>query len=726
MTTIPLKHISYILLKASLFFFIPSIHAQSLKQNILSLHTQLQQARHDTTRVMLYNDLAYDFKEINQDSALYYATKALSLSQKTPFKKGEALSYVRLGLINHLQGEHKQAWTHYKRALRLEKELAHAYGIARAENHIAQILMQQGHTRQAIQKFQLAYQAFLDLGKHSAAGHASLNIGHGFKILGQYDTTLYNYLQARDYFQQENDNYGTCLSFLALGNFHRGRLDTKQALSYYQKSLALAKSQDMPYTQGLLHFNIALILGEDDKLEPALQHLQTSHQLFKMTKNYHFEACILKQFGLLYHKHGDLKRAQDFYTKSLRIANQDADTTLIAEIYQNQGLIGRAQKKYPEALGLLQEALQLQKNSSQDNLKRLSLLMHISETYIEMGQYEKALGFNQAYIQLHDSLTEKFRKTHDLKQNYELKKIQTQLFQKEAAILKAEHKHTILVLYAISLCFLLLLGLLISALILYRSRQKVLLSENFLLEKQKEIDNLMIAQEIKTMEAMIEGQEQERDRIAQDIHDRAGALFSLVRFNFQALDEQIRSLLKIDTYRQFVKTQNMVEQTYDEIRNVANDMFTGVLRHFGLVSALEELKDKIESAHDVKIHLVDVGFEHNRLESSLEVTVYRVVQELLCNVLKHAYASEIEISLYRKLGLFSVSVEDNGVGFQDTPQTKNKCKGLLSIKTRLQRWKGHMRIDSTVGRGTLVMIEIPLNRLKETNSQALILTNQEK
>lgn len=222
----------------------------------------------------------------------------------------------------------------------------------------------------------------------------------------------------------------------------------------------------------------------------------------------------------------------------------------------------------------------------------------------------------------------------------------------------------------------------------------------------KEVDELLHKQEIAAMHAMFEGQEKERDRVARDLHDRVGSMLGNVKMQMEVLEDRMDTDHK-ERVGQYKKVYGLLVETVGEVRRISHDMVAGTLARFGLEKALEGLCDSVRiSGHlAVECHCFGLG---ERLERGVEIAVYRIVQELVGNVLKHAKATELVVDVTRTPDRLSVIVSDNGVGFD--PHAATEGIGLTNVRKRAATIGGELSVDSTPGKGTTVSLECALGK----------------
>ena len=202
-------------------------------------------------------------------------------------------------------------------------------------------------------------------------------------------------------------------------------------------------------------------------------------------------------------------------------------------------------------------------------------------------------------------------------------------------------------------------ALLVLGLFYKNSRQKQLLTEREKTLQDEQIKFLERQQQIVSLQSMINGQETERTRIAKDLHDGLGGLFSTVKMYFSTLQHDTQELKQNELFQ---KSYSLVDSASVEIRRIAHNMMPEVLMKLGLVNALKDLCDNISAGRLIKVSLEVHGL-NTRLNGNTEIMLYRIIQELLNNIIKHANATEVIIQFIKDDNRLSVVVEDNGQGF---------------------------------------------------------------
>jgi PAS domain S-box-containing protein len=212
--------------------------------------------------------------------------------------------------------------------------------------------------------------------------------------------------------------------------------------------------------------------------------------------------------------------------------------------------------------------------------------------------------------------------------------------------------------------------------------------------------------EINALNSMLQGQEQERKRLAQEIHDGVGPVLSTIKMSlaniegaFESTDQQLSA--------QFRKSYQMIDEVASDIRAISHNLLPKVLIDFGLSEALQTICEKVEDARQLKVDFINTGFDE-RLSEDAELGLYRVCQELMNNTLKYAEASKITVQLIKRQELIILMYEDDGKGFY--PDAVSEGIGMMNIHHRIKALAGEVVIDSQPGRGMTATIHIPINR----------------
>jgi two-component system, NarL family, sensor kinase len=207
--------------------------------------------------------------------------------------------------------------------------------------------------------------------------------------------------------------------------------------------------------------------------------------------------------------------------------------------------------------------------------------------------------------------------------------------------------------------------------------------------------------------AIVEAEERERIRLAKELHDGVGPMLSIAKFQLENAISQTK-FNSIEQESLFQNTNTMIDDAAREIRTVSHDLMPNALLMQGLVSAVREFVGRLSLSGKVKV-LLDVANLDERLPQLTETVLYRVLQKLVGNIIKHSEATQVQIQLIRNENELTMMIEDDGKGFDTTKMADFKGIGLKNIISRVDFLKGKVNFDSSPNSGTTVIIEIPLS-----------------
>lgn len=287
--------------------------------------------------------------------------------------------------------------------------------------------------------------------------------------------------------------------------------------------------------------------------------------------------------------------------------------------------------------------------------------------------------------------------------NKEISKLNAkyQTAEKEKQILEEQQKVRANRNWLIAACLALFLGSGIAILLQKNTSKKRQLAEQEALLKQERVDNLIKEQELVSIDAMIAGQEKERQRVANELHDDLGSLMATIKLHFDN-----SKVSKKDPGLQ--NAQKLLEEAYQKVRGMAHSKNSGVMSDQGLLPAIKKMAQVITETNALEVAVEDFGMG-DRLENSLELNLFRMVQELVANAIKHAQASKVSIQLTQHNDTLNIIIEDNGKGFDRSKVAASENgMGLTTIEKRVEHLEGSFTVDSILGKGTSVLIDIPV------------------
>ncbi|MGB0430507.1 MAG: sensor histidine kinase [Bacteroidia bacterium] len=323
---------------------------------------------------------------------------------------------------------------------------------------------------------------------------------------------------------------------------------------------------------------------------------------------------------------------------------------------------------------------------------------------IEANKYfYKSLAFAQKHINAKEALALFDQKVaiSEIEEKYE-----NDVLQAENAILAAENekvkaRNRLYIVIAVAFGLGVIVTIVIMVLVRKNLENQKQLAEAKTRLRERELEDLRGKQKINRLAALLEGQEKERTRIAADLHDGIGSLLASVKHHFQVVE----SVIKTDV-PEVKKAYEVLDDTAIEVRRISHNMASKVLQKFGLESAVQDIAQTYsQKSLRVKTNFIDLP---NDLKPDVELNIFRIIQELLSNVVKHAYATLAVVQVTNLGDELSIIVEDNGKGYDTKATTEISGIGLNNIKLRLDHLHGTIEVDSSLNHGTTILINVPL------------------
>ena len=510
--------------------------------------------------------------------------------------------------------------------------------------------------------------------------------------------------------------------------YFKGSYDS--AAVYYYIALDILKKTDAPLVKAGVLNELGKLYRKTKDLDRALQMYDEAFDIYKRVNAENDMATILNESGVVFEYKEDYAEAIKRYKSSLAIREKLNDAVGKAYSYNFLGGVYTLQKKFIEAEEYLQKALKLRlqlKDSfsialsysdlgymykEQGNYSNAAAQYSLSNALATKIQYAELLQSNYkelaaiaektgnfalslAYYKRQTALKDSIYSGDKMKQIEQLNaKYQTEKKEQQLKLQKAEITQKNYLLWGLGIVIMLII---LSGISFYRKRQ--------LQNKMNLQAEVMKQQDIATR-AIINAEENERKRIAAELHDGVGQMMSAAKMNLSAIENEI-SFKDEAQKNSFDKVIGMIDESCKEVRSVSHQMMPNALLKSGLASAVKEFIDKIDS-RIIKINLHAEGL-NERLDTNVETVLYRVIQECVNNVVKHSGANNLDISLIKDADGIAATVEDNGRGFDTGDKQKFEGIGLKNISSRISFLKGTVDFDSAPGKGTLVAIHVPIN-----------------
>lgn len=604
---------------------------------------------------------AMEYQDYNNDSSWLLAERGFMLSKKANYKAGLGMAFMRFGALMNIKGKSDSALYYFKQAFSIRKELNNVVGMASINQQISYV----------------------------------------YRNLGKKDSAFYYMYEAQRLYDRTKDSVAIASIFVELANLNTTYKNYSESKKYLDKALSIFikfGNQTLVY-QTYIEFGV-LYFNQNENTKALNYYLKAKYINDTHLENPTYAAGIYNYIALCYDELNNKSKAIDYFKKAINAFTELEMPNELAMLEFNLGNLYVDIKLADLGILHLEKSLKIAKEINDKH--RISRCYEIlSDAYALKGDYLKAYNF---YV-LHNSISDSLLNLEKVKQIAEMNVVyETEKKVQEIELLNAQNKakdarNNLLIAGTI---FLLISIIIITYVYIQRTR---IAKKNEQIAQQK-IQNLINEQELKTYDAMMEGQEEERKRIATDLHDRLGSMLSTVKLLFSALDSKIDQAVD-ENKQQYAKASMLLDEACVEVRRISHNLSTGMVSSFGLIAALDELTESIDNSGIITCKLNSYGM-NERLDTKLEIAIYRMIQEIVNNILKHANASKISIQLNKTDDSISISVEDNGVGFNIEEKKKSGGLGLASIEARANKVNGTYHIDSSMGNGSISIIDIPL------------------
>jgi len=529
-------------------------------------------------------------------------------------------------------------------------------------------------------------------------------------------------------FESLNDLNGQSSVYLYHGIIQRSFGYYAPSLAFLFKSLELSQQIGNNETECISYYHLGVTykyLGDNDtSLNYLLQSLSACQTLSSVdwAKSY-----CLKQIGLIYFETGDFNNALEYDNQSLILVQQSGDKWGEAGCLDNIGFIYFKLNDYDKALSFCSQALSISRIAN-DKKGESNALFHLANIFKELADYEKASEYCNSCLMIRRDIEDKkgeaevllFLATLYVKENFTESSPNEAFELLDKALQLGEDIKAMDLLAKIHLSY--------YEISKHYNRYPEALSHietHISLSKQihsdainQKIQNLEITHKaeksrieaetyrLRNNELLLENQqivEVERSRLAKDLHDGLGGLLSGVKLTLHCLEDTLPE----KGVPAFSKANNQLDTAIKEMRRVAHNLMPEALLKFGLGEAIQDYCDGINDTHTIKMKYTQIGSVQT-LSQATVIVLYRIVQELANNAIKHAMAKNIFIQITKHQQGVTITVEDDGKGFEASTLPGTHGTGLKNIESRIDYLKGSWDIKTEKGNGTSITIEIPV------------------
>ncbi|WP_193745214.1 sensor histidine kinase [Flavobacterium sp. ASV13] len=523
----------------------------------------------------------------------------------------------------------------------------------------------QNNDVKAIENYLMAKKQYLKANIVEKAMEINLNIA---SLLVTYkDNTQKHQFYLKEYMDyafSTKDDFKILKGYVQLASLKINSKEAQESLSYFRKALILNKKVKDKKLESKIYNNLAVLFSD---------------VLYKPDSSLYY----LRKDNLLLHQE---KRPNPNYI-CYNLMNQASNYSQL--------------RQYQKAIDLLHQADKIKLiEYVKVNKENINKFLYLN--YKDANNLNKALYHLEISNKYHDSLNTE-------QQNIAINNFDTKYKTKEKELenlqLKTDIKINNVILYLIA--SILIIVLLISVLGYKNITKKKKIAEQEKLIEIQKTEKILRDQELNDIDLMLESQEKERQNIANELHDDLGSILATLKLNFQNLKRQSEVANQPEN-KLYDKTDVLLEEAYQKVRNIAHLKNLGVIGSEGLLVAVNKMADKMSVLEHLIINVIPFELTE-RLENTIEVALFRMIQELCTNIIKHSEATEVNIYLTQGSPKeINVIIEDNGKGFNPKTIVGKSGIGLKNMEKKVEQMGGTFTIDSILTKGTSIIIDLPL------------------
>jgi len=548
---------------------------------------------------------------------------------------------------------------------------------ANYEKELGSKLYNEENYDSAIIYFRSALQLYGKLTDTVSLGNIHHNIGMSFNEQNKYDSALFHYHVAMVYFIKTEQNLSN--TFKMIGHIHDRYNNYDYALKYYQQSLETLDTIADPDEKYYLYSDFGSVYKSKMMYDSSLHYYQ------KMLQSSEIDPFMNANIGITYDSLKQTDRALFYYHLSLDSLNAETENkniNLIASVMASLGTLFIKQNNLDSAT-YYKNSIDNILNYVSDKEYQIEIWKMYSSYYELIGDETKAIYYFKKYTQ---AWLELYNENRTI--GYSIMQVELNLAENEQLRLKAEQSEQITKYISIFSLIILTFVFGITALLLYSGYKRRMQKQKYEFELEKKAA---------TERTIFDGEEKAKYDLSDYIHaSLAGEVRSVSEIikNSPLAEQQKTDLLE------------RIDQVLKKVRNISHELGPASLKTGGLKDAIFDMCSEMQSIFHLKVnHICKV---EKRFDATFELKVYRIIQDLKNNIIAHARATESDIQILQSDNNLSITVEDNGIGFDINDLKKSKGIGIRNIEAKVQNLNGVVEFNSQVGEGTCALIEIPI------------------
>ena len=639
-------------------FFTPT-HAQVLmnKDSLLKL---IKSTEENIDKVELYINAGQQFETNDPETAKQYYRMANVLSHKINYKLGQIKYITNYTFVLNMQGYFDSSLILNLRSVDLSRQIKDSVYLAKS----------------------------------------LFNTGSSYRLKEDYENAVKYYEEGKKLFESFDDKRMIAQAYDILQNLFTGMKQYRKSLEYGKKAIKELKEINNPTQLGTAYNNLGLNYINLRQFDSAKNCFNEALSIALKTNDQHMEANLYLNMADVFIEQGNFLSIKSYMDKVLVISRK-------MQLYESEtialkGLSFYFQyiKNYPISRRYADSALAIAQKFDFRN-ERQKLYAHLSNLAYSMQDMSQGKYYAIKSNGLSDSMfNEAIQKnTLEIEKKYESEKKEIQIIKLEAnkkvqqfLIKQKNTLNYILIGAAISLFLVTMLSYRN-----YKQKQRI---------QQQKITDLETQQQLTATEAVLKGEEQERTRLARDLHDGLGGMLSGIKYSFDTMKGNL--IMTQENAQAFERSMDMLDSSIKEMRRVAHNMMPEALVKFGLDTALKDFCNDINLTGVLRISYQSILVENVMFEQTTAIAVYRIVQELINNTIKHAGAQNAIVQLSKADNTLTLTVEDDGKGFDKNILNFSKGIGWNNIQNRVDFLKAILDVKTEKEKGTSVLVEIKL------------------
>lgn len=518
---------------------------------------------------------------------------------------------------------------------------------------------------------------------------ANYQLGSINVYLDEKEAAILNFLEALNYLDKNKNESQKAKILNGIAIIYSQTSQYEKSKEYNRKVIDVALKLKDSSLLAISYNGRGITLKNQDSIKKALYYFKKSLNIAEKTNNTRVMGYQYRNIGIIHSIKKDYKQAEPFLEKALMIRRQMKDKSTIggslsdlANVYIETDRLDRAEKYLNEAIAIFKN----NKTISNEN----TMYYYLSTLEAKRGNAEKALEFSDRYYTTRDSLQniDLQEKINDIDIKYQTEKKDKTILENELKLEKSQAKTQTMTILIISL-------LLASILLwfIFQQRQKRI---------QQQLVTIQKEQEVRTLESLIIGEEKERLRIAKELHDGVNGDLSAIKFKLSSLLKMNNEIIN--------QAVTMIDNSCQQVRAISHNLVPPSLKNFSLFEAVSNYCENMDSIHEPEIRFQSIGDPIN-LNKKIEINIFRIIQELVTNAVKHAEAKTIDIQISNSNDVLLVTVEDDGKGYTSHDLNDDVMGiGLNNLKSRVEYLNSKLDIVSN-SQGTFNTIEIDLNKI---------------